>query len=279
MTAALAIGPYRYTPTDAARSLILLGDWWSALHTAPQTAPLASDAGPTGDAGSVPDETTLLGMQLADRLADALGLGHDPAQPIDRELARLGSAASKHTDRFATTLPLMMDAMSEAARTLRALGRIPTQGSGSVVQLNRSNGGVPKTPVAEAEVTFTGLSGDAQRTRYHHGRPWQALCLWSKEVIDMFAAGGHPIMPGSAGENITISGLDWGDVRPGVRLRVGSALCEASLFALPCNKNAQWFRDGDFSLMHHERGPVSRMYATVIEPGRVSTGDTVLLER
>ena len=29
--------------------------------------------------------------------------------------------------------------------------------------------------------------------------------------------------------------------------------------------------------MHHERGPVSRMYATVLEAGRIATGDGVEL--
>jgi MOSC domain-containing protein YiiM len=104
------------------------------------------------------------------------------------------------------------------------------------------------------------------------------LCLWSADVIDAFAADGHPIAPGSAGENITIRGLDWSQVRSGVLLRIGEVLAEASLFALPCRSNAPWFRDGDFNLMHHDRGPVSRVYAWVREPGRIQTGDPVVLE-
>ena len=30
--------------------------------------------------------------------------------------------------------------------------------------------------------------------------------------------------------------------------------------------------------MHHERGPVSRIYARVLEPGEISVGDDAVLE-
>ena len=96
-------------------------------------------------------------------------------------------------------------------------------------------------------------------------------------MIDDFRRQGHPLA-GRAGENITISGLPWAEVRAGVRMRVGEALCEVSAFALPCKTNKPWFIDGDFSVMHHELGPVSRVYATVLEPGRISTGDAAVLE-
>ncbi len=173
-------------------------------------------------------------------------------------------------------LPRVWSALLAAGPAYRAAGVLPS-GSGTVVQLNRSDGGVPKTSVDEVEVGWRGVVGDRQRTRVHHGRPWQALCLWSAELIEAFAAEGHPIGFGSAGENITVAGLDWADVRPGVRLRIGTVLCEVSAWALPCKHNARWFLDGDVRRMHHERGPVSRAYATVLEPGTVRTGDAVLL--
>jgi MOSC domain-containing protein YiiM len=31
-------------------------------------------------------------------------------------------------------------------------------------------------------------------------------------------------------------------------------------------------------VMHHDRGPVSRVYATVLEPGTVRVGDAAILE-
>ena len=102
--------------------------------------------------------------------------------------------------------------------------------------------------------------------------------LDTKETDELWIlAAGHPIAAGSAGENVTVRGLDWADVRPGTRLRMGTVLCEISAWALPCKHNARWFADGDFNRMHHERGPVSRAYATVLEPGGIRTGDPAVL--
>jgi MOSC domain-containing protein YiiM len=142
-----------------------------------------------------------------------------------------------------------------------------------------SGGGVPKLPVPNVEVDLGGVVGDRQAARVHHGRPWQALCLWSQEVIDGLAADGHPIGLGSAGENVTVSGIAWPDVTPGVRLRLGPVvLCQVMAYALPCKKNARWFSDGDFNRIHHLRGQLSRVYAVVLEPGAIVAGDTVTLE-
>ena len=176
----------------------------------------------------------------------------------------------------ADVLGSVWSAMLAAGPAYRAAGGLPS-GEGVVVQLNRSDGGVPKLRVDSVEVGWRGVAGDRQRSRQHHGRPWQALCIWSGEVIDAFAAAGHPIAAGSAGENVTVRGLDWADVRPGTRLRMGTVLCEISAWALPCKHNARWFADGDFNRMHHERGPVSRAYATVLEPGGIRTGDPAVL--
>jgi MOSC domain-containing protein YiiM len=167
----------------------------------------------------------------------------------------------------------------DVGRGLQRLGAPPVAGTGRVAQINVSSGGVPKRAVMAARVSRGGVEGDRQATRKHHGRPWQALCLWSSEVIDRLRTEGHPIEPGSAGENITIRGLDWAELRPGVRMRVGEALIETTLYALPCAKNARWFVDGDFRRMEHtrERG-VSRIYAWVLADGEVRTGDPVVVE-
>lgn len=153
-------------------------------------------------------------------------------------------------------------------------------GPGTVAGLFRSDGGVPKLPIDEAVVGWRGVAGDKQAARVHHGRVWQALCVWSLDVIDALHAEGHPIAPGRAGENITISGLDWPALRPGVLLRIGGVTAELSAYATPCKKNAAWFVGGDFERMGHERHPgTSRIYATVLETGTVRPGDAVTVLR
>ena len=116
--------------------------------------------------------------------------------------------------------------LMDVGRGLHHLGAPPSGGTGRVAQLSVSGGGVPKLPVARARIGAEGMEGDRQATRRHHGRPWQALCLWSLEVIERLGREGHPIGPGLAGENVTVAGIDWAELRPGVRLRVGEALVE-----------------------------------------------------
>ncbi|MDO9175770.1 MAG: MOSC domain-containing protein [Actinomycetota bacterium] len=182
------------------------------------------------------------------------------------------------TGDLVTDLEAVWAAWTAAGPALRAAGQLPARTHGVVSQLNVSNGGVPKTPVESVEVTWSGVVGDRQGTRVHHGRPWQALCLWSEESIEALQAQGHPIAPGLAGENITVRGLPWAEVRAGVRLQIGTVVCDVSAFALPCAQNAAWFTDGEFRAMHHERGPLSRVYATVLEPGSIAVGDVATLE-
>ena len=150
---------------------------------------------------------------------------------------------------------------------------------GTVHQLSVSGGGVPKLPVAEARVRLGGMDGDAQANLRHHGGPERALCLFSLERIEQFQAEGHPIAPGSAGENVTIAGLDWSRVVPGARLRLGGeVLVEVSSYTAPCKTNARWFAGGDFNRMNHQLHPgCSRVYARVLEEGALRVGDAVEL--
>jgi len=148
---------------------------------------------------------------------------------------------------------------------------------GLVHQVNVSRGGVPKLPVAAAEVGEGGLSGDRQRNRRVHGGPMRAVCLYSFEVIERLRAEGHPIVPGATGENLTVSGLDWSLVHPGVRLRVGdTVLLEVTRFTAPCENIAPAFLQGEFPRIAVQHAPFeSRVYARVLATGSVRSGDPV----
>lgn len=149
---------------------------------------------------------------------------------------------------------------------------------GQVHQISTSKGGVPKLPIETAVVDESGLVGDLQADRVHHSSPDQALCLFSLEVIEAFQAEGHPIAPGSAGENITVSGIDWDEVTPGTRMRIGPVEIEITYYATPCSKNAQWFADGRFNRMHPSKHPgESRVYARVLRGGPIKPGDPIEL--
>lgn len=160
---------------------------------------------------------------------------------------------------------------------LSRLRPLTRNAKGAVESLQTSRGGVPKKSIETVDIDLTGVLGDKQANRTHHGRPWQAVCLWSREVLDAFAAQGNPIDAGCAGENITVSGIDWSLVRPGTTIAIGDVEMQVSAYAIPCKQNSKWFADGDFRAMSHERGWVSRVYALVCRGGSVRVGDTVTL--
>ena len=167
----------------------------------------------------------------------------------------------------------------DIGRGLAAIGSGSPRATGSIARMNVSAGGVPKRSVDGAAIGWRGLDGDHQGNRKHHGRPFQAVCLWSSEVIEALAGGGHPIGAGSAGENLTLTGIDWASLRAGCRMRVGTTLLELSFPAVPCHHQKQWFADGDFSRIDHDLSPgAARWYAWVRQPGEARAGDEVIIQ-
>jgi MOSC domain-containing protein YiiM len=147
----------------------------------------------------------------------------------------------------------------------------------TIIQINRSGGGVPKLPVTSAEITLAGVAGDDQHDKKHHGGPDRALCLYSLEHILALQAEGHPVFPGSTGENITLSGLEWASLQPGDRLQLGDqVVIELTTFCPPCNTIAASFQDGRFTRISQKVHPGwSRLYARVLQPGTICPGDRV----
>ncbi len=147
-------------------------------------------------------------------------------------------------------------------------------------QISISDGGVPKLPVAEARIIVEGVVGDRQQNRDVHGGVDRAVCIFSLELIEALQAEGHSIKPGSSGENLTIAGLQWSELKPGDRLRIGAhVLLEIKSYTSPCKYNAQWFVGGDFSRISQKLHPGwSRVYARVLEEGVVRSGDSVSME-
>ena len=150
---------------------------------------------------------------------------------------------------------------------------------GRIFQLNRSKGGVPKLGVREAFLSDTGLEGDVQKDLRYHGGPERALCLFPLELILELQAEGHPVFPGSVGENVTVCGLEWARIEPGSRLSLGDeALVEITSYTSPCKTIAESFTEGHFKRISQKVHPGdSRLYARVLHPGRLAVGDAVKL--
>jgi len=268
---AIIVGNYKYSGTDAHRTLLSVGSLWRHhMH----------------DVKRDPSRVASVGAELAQSLELLVGLRSDKNSDheLGARLEQLGeSAASKIDEIDPQKLAIWLGNLWPIfAKLHEPTNRNPptpqTENVGKVVGIQVSTNSVPKTSIARGQVNFDGLDGDRQMARTHHGRPWQALCIWSDEVINQHASAGHPIARGSAGENITISQIDWSKVRPGAELEFGSVRAQITGYAIPCKKNSRWFNDGDYQRLSHELGAVSRVYCLVTQPGEIAVGDTVMCQ-
>ena len=149
---------------------------------------------------------------------------------------------------------------------------------GRLDSINVSRGGVPKLPIAEAAITADGVEGDRQRDRRYHGGPDRAVTLFSTERIAAMQTEGHPIAPGTTGENLTVSGIDWARATPGARLDIGTVRLEITRYTTPCVNITGSFAGGDIARVAQKVNPGwSRVCARVLVPGRVRVGDAVML--
>lgn len=148
---------------------------------------------------------------------------------------------------------------------------------GHIFQINCSDGGVPKLAVREAALTLTGLIGDRQAHPKIHGGPERAVCLFALEKILELQAEGHPIYPGSVGENLTVAGLDWGRLAPGLKIALGEeVLIEITSYAGPCRNIQESFINHQFKRISQKVYPgEARLYARVLRTGRLQVGHEV----
>lgn len=154
-------------------------------------------------------------------------------------------------------------------------------GNARLVQISvNPQGGVPKRGVLQARLLFNNVEGDKQRNLKFHGGPERAVCLFSYEVIQELQKEGHPIDCGTTGENLTISGLDWSALAPGVRLQIGDeALIEITRPTTPCKTIAASFTDGDFTRISHKKFPnATRYYARILREGTIYAHDFVQIK-
>ncbi len=124
-----------------------------------------------------------------------------------------------------------------------------------------------------------GLVGDAILNTKHHGGVDQAVYLYGTADYDWWADQlGHELLPGTFGENLTISELQSATHNIGDRFRIGDVLLEVTSPRIPCGTLAARMDDDEFA----ERFRLAQrpgLYCRVIEPGSVKAGQEVKLER
>lgn len=152
--------------------------------------------------------------------------------------------------------------------------------AGRVAQVSISAGGVPKHAVERTTLRYGGVEGDRQRNLKYHGGPLRAVCLYSIGLIEALRGEGHCIAPGTIGENLSLTGVDWSSVSPGCWLTVGDAGLRITSFADPCRTIAASFAGGRYTRISRKTNPGrSRVYAEVVREGSVWRDALVMLTR
>jgi len=194
--------------------------------------------------------------------------GADALLPTDAQ----GTLVAAGADPLAST-HAVMHRLHEVAELRRTRAEFQPM-VGRVDSLQASGGGVPKASILSAEIGPSGIVGDIQGNRRHHGRPWQALCLYSSDVLAALQGEGHPIVAGGAGENITVSGVDWSRMRGGLTIEIGSLRLVTTSPAAPCHKIGECFTDREWTRIDHAGRPGwARWYASVVTGGTIAPGD------
>ena len=170
---------------------------------------------------------------------------------------------------------------------LRQRAEQPALARGRVVNVAASWHRLPKRPLRAGFACRTGLLGDKQGSAWlaswgGHGGLEKAVCIFDAGVLRQLQSDGHPITPGSIGEQLLLDGLVWGDaVRTGAVLAVGpSIVLEVTEPAMPCGTIRSSFLKGNNSAVDARKFPgCSRWYARVLSDGWVKPGDEVRLLR
>lgn len=131
---------------------------------------------------------------------------------------------------------------------------------GKLIQLNISQGGMPKLPIPEAYVSVEQVEGDSWREANHGGRE-RAVCLFSMELIEELKREGYTLFPGAMGENFTTEGLDYRKIRLGDIFQVGSEVqIKINRIRIPCS-----------NLDVYGKGLQNAIYDAEVKNGNVET--------
>lgn len=130
-------------------------------------------------------------------------------------------------------------------------------------------------PVA---VTASGLAGDEQADREHHGGRDQAVYAYAREELDWWSERlQRPLRDGVFGENLTTSGVEVSRALIGERWRIGTVLLEVTLPRTPCGVFRAWLDESGW-VKRFTAEARTGAYLRVLEEGELAPGDSVVIE-
>ncbi|HUS71491.1 MAG TPA: MOSC domain-containing protein [Sedimentisphaerales bacterium] len=120
-------------------------------------------------------------------------------------------------------------------------------------------------PAAQLKAGF-GIEGDAHAGNWH-----RQVSLLAEESIEKMRAKGASVTEGDFAENITTEGIDLQFLTIGSKLRLGAdAEVEITQFGKKCHSGCIIFQQIGDCIM-----PREGVFAKVIKPGRIKTGDEI----
>ena len=140
--------------------------------------------------------------------------------------------------------------------------------------------GIFKVPTQEpVKLTKLGLEGDVIVSKKHHGGPDQAVYVyggadykwWSEEL-------GKEILPGTFGDNLTISDLESAEFNIGDFIHMAEVTLQVTAPRIPCATFAARMEDPQWvkRFRYAER---PGLYCRVLKEGFVQAGDAVSIEK
>jgi MOSC domain-containing protein YiiM len=140
--------------------------------------------------------------------------------------------------------------------------------------------GIFKIPVTEAvKVSTLGMEGDVIVSKKHHGGPDQAVYVygaadyewWSKEL-------GMELVPGTFGENLTVSELESAQFNIGDYLHIDEVTLQVTAPRIPCGTFATRMNDPQW-VKRFRRAERPGLYCRVLKEGFLKAGDHISMER
>ena len=140
--------------------------------------------------------------------------------------------------------------------------------------------GIYKQPVdGPVEIKTLGIENDAICDTKNHGGPDQALYIyggadyewWSQEL-------GREIMPGTFGDNITVSELESTTFNVGDYLYIGEVTLQVTAPRIPCGTFATRMQDPQW-VKKFTKAERPGLYVRVIKEGLIRAGDEVTVEK
>lgn len=114
-----------------------------------------------------------------------------------------------------------------------------------------------------------GIDGDAHAGNWH-----RQVSLLSADKIEAFNKRGANVIPGAFGENLVVEGFDFRALPVGTLLRCGDVLLEMTQIGKECHSHCEIYKKMGECIM-----PREGVFARVIEPGSISVGDEMLIEK